>query len=771
VSLENREDPPYDTQARAAFAARTHILSAPSTPADRTAPGWHAVVIGIDRYPRLPPGKQLSGCVNDADAIRSFLIDRLQVPQGAIHHLTSPRDAATAATVTPATAANIRTAFASVTQPGRLRPGDHVVLYYAGHGAALSRAAADGTKDRHYGLVAEDVAPQTGGGWANMILGAEIYGFLRSVEAQGATATVIADTCHSGASTRAMGDDTDTRERALEIEALSEQQWQEFVEQHPAFHSSATRGADVSTRDMTPLGGYPGGDFVMLTGCLDSETSKEASDEVAGENGPVKIPHGLLTLSLLTELKAIPVERVSGLRWIDFYYRLRNTVAQRAMQLPNSTPQTPALEGRPEKPVFGGTWLPFEPGFTVRTGNGRLTVDGGEVQGLEPGATIVIYPPDATDLSSPTIVGAEALIESATSMTSVAQLVDPSAAILDQSRARLVRPSAAAKPITVRIRTGDRPMPAPIQEALQIEAAARRFFTLVDPSDHTPAHAELRRWTGEVPMGVWPSTASWAGARDGWVVVRRDRFGAPTVDSVDAISPDDIVAYLPDAGPPIDEIAEDRKDVILGDALARGLSAYGRYLRARDRRATDDTLAAMLDVRLRAGQGTAPSRHEEIEALAPLTATDGRYMIGDPPHWLWAEIRIAGRTSLPLDVGWLAFSDDGNILPLWPPPGVRPTFTQGDVVHVGFNRQQPLALSRRPDQRASLWTLKAVACTSVSGGPLLNLSALAQPSVQEEFAAVLGAARTQTRGSVAAALTTPEQPAWYAWDLRVAVSR
>jgi hypothetical protein len=721
-------------------------VSATLPHADRTAPGWHAVIIGIDSYPRLTQSKQLFGCVNDADAIRSFLLERVKVPESAIHHLTSPRDPAAAAASTPATAGNIRAAFASLVQPGTLRPGDHVVLFYAGHGAALSRAAAGGAKDRYYGLVAQDVAPETGGGWANMILGAEIYAFLRAVEAQGATATVIADTCHSGASTRAIADVSETRERALTVEPLSEQQWNDFVKHHPAFSSAATRG------ETTPFGGYAGGDFVMLTGCLDSETSNE--DAATG--------HGLLTLCLLTELKAVPPEKVASLKWMDFYDRLRTTVVQRAMQFPNPTPQTPALEGRPEKPVFGGGWRPFEPGFTVRKADdGTLNVDGGDSQGLEPGAAIAIYPPDTADFSNPTTAGVEALIASATSMTSVARPVDTSAAILDRSRARLTRPSPAAKPIVVRVRAGDRPPP-------HVEGP---FFTLVEASDGAPAHAELRRWTGDVPKDVWPSPASWAGARDGWVLLRRDRFGAPTVDSPGTASPDDIVAYLPDAGAPIDEIGGDRKAAAVGDALARGLSAYGRYLRARNRGAADNTLAAMLDVRLRAGQGTAPSRHEDIEALAPLTPKDGVYSIGELPHWLWAEIRVAGRTSLKLDIGWLAFSDDGNILPLWPPQGARPTFTQGDVVHVGFNREQPLSLSRRADQATSMWTLKAVACTSVAGAPLLNVAALAQPSVQDEFAAALGSARSQSRGSAAPALAEPERPAWYAWDLRVAVVR
>lgn len=712
------------------------------------------MVIGIDGYPNLPARSQLSGCVNDADAIREFLLDRLKVPAGAVQFLTSPRDLTAPETFPAATAANIRSAFASLTAPGALAPGDHVVLYYAGHGARLTRAAADGSKEGYYGLVARDVTPGAGGGWSNMILGSEIYAFLRAVEAQGATATVIADTCHSGASTRDLDEGVAVRDRALPIAPLSDAQWRDLLQAHPALSTAAARGADERT---TPLGAYPGGDFVMLTGCLDAETSKEADG------------HGLLTGSLLAELRAIPAERVAALRWIDFSDRLRTTVARRAMTLAGSSPQTPVLEGRPEKPVFGGAWHPFDPGFTVRRrDDGTLTLDGGEAHGLEAGATVAIYPPGTADFANPPGAGIPAVVASATAMSSVVRPQDPSAIVADGSRARVTRPGPHATPIAVRIVDGDRPMPDAMREAMRREAAASAAFTLVDAA--TPAHAELRRWSGEVPKDVWPNAPAWAGARDGWILLRKDRFGAATVESADAIFPTDIVAYLPDSGAPIEAIDAARRDAVLGEALARGLSAYGRYVRARDRRSPDATLAGMLDVRLRAGEGPAPRDHAAIEALPPLVPTAGTYTIVEPPHWLWIEMRVIGRTSLRLGVGLVAFSDDGNILPLWP-PGEPPTLATGSVVHVGFNQQEPLMLSRRADQPVSRWTLKVLAWTSLPGDPPLNLAGMAQASVQEEFAAVLDAARGQVRGSVMPAVAAPEQPAWCAWDLPVAVTR
>ena len=104
----------------------------------------------------------------------------------------------------------------------------------------------------------------------------------------------------------------------------------------------------------------------MLTGCLDTELAKECKETILGGDGaPVTMSHGLLTHTLLKELERESPETIRALRWMDLHDRLRNVVATRALPL-GLGPQTPVLEGRPEKTVFGGEWQPFDPGFTVR---------------------------------------------------------------------------------------------------------------------------------------------------------------------------------------------------------------------------------------------------------------------------------------------------------------------------------------------------------------------------------------------------------------------
>ncbi len=707
---------------------------------------WHALVIGVDRYPAFP-NRQLSGCANDATAMGRFLVEKLRVPDANLHRLVSPKIETDPAG--RATSSNIRGAFAAVT--AAVAAGDHLVFYFAGHGIRIEREASGGAKDRHYGFVPEDVAKATKG-FANLILGREIYAFLRDIETKGATATVIADTCHSGGATRGIDSDGDNgmddvpnaSARSLEIAPLTHDEWAQFTAEHPALQSRQGSGTRAVGDDpaVTSFGGYAGGDFVMLTGCLDTELAKECKETILGGDGaPVTMSHGLLTHTLLKELERESPETIRALRWMDLHDRLRNVVATRALPL-GLGPQTPVLEGRPEKTVFGGEWQPFDPGFTVRKLEAGtpadLNIDGGQLHGLEMGATIAIYPPDTRDFDR-AARGVEAVIASATPATSTARLTDPTNIVADRSRARLVRPSASIRPIIVRVHK-DAALTSAMRDALAKGAGGA--FTLVEgeSADRTAAHAELRRTT------------------DGLALVNTDRFGLPTFESPLEFNADNVVASFHAA------VSDD----VLGTAVARGLVCWAKYLGARDRRAVDGTLKPMLDVRLR--RGSTESRQDDMESLALIESLDGRYTITDA-DWLWAEIRVTKPTTLRLQIGWLAFSDDGNILPLWPPQGADNSFAEGDVVYVGRDREQALPLSARADQTVSMWTLRVLACTVPAGSAPLNIWSLAQDTVQEEFAAAIESAAGATRGGLRATTAPlPEQPAWFAWDFRVAIN-
>jgi hypothetical protein len=532
-----------------------------------TKPTWHALLIGVDAYPHLTPGEQLSGCANDAEAMLRFLVERVQIPEGNLHCLTAPHGApAKGPAREAATAANIRAAFDSLTKEHVVAPGDHVLLFYAGHGLRLSRAVAAGGAFQRYHAFAPADLGRSPVGLRNLILDRELHDLLRALEGKQATVTVIADTCHSGSVTRGeMG------ERCIRMAPLEGREWQALTEAHPALGggvATADGAAPGAAGGMGRMGEYAGGDFVVLAACHDTETAKEDDVTVLDDDGmPQRIRHGVLTIHLLEELRRVPAERIASLRWADFHERLRGAVVSHVAALRASS-QVPAIEGRKEKTVFGGAWRPFSPGFTVRLGQeGTLRVDGGSLHGLDAGAVLAVHPPDTADFHAARSPGIEAVIASATPMSSEARLRDPAQLVADRSRARLLRASPTEKPIAVRLVA----VPEAITRVAAADSGSSGWFTFDDApavGARDLAHVELRPWKGAIPAAAWPekTVGLWTDARDGWVLVRTDRFGAPSERRVAEPAPEDILAYLPGAGSAVDALVQ----------LARRSRAPGR---------------------------------------------------------------------------------------------------------------------------------------------------------------------------------------------------
>ncbi len=207
-----------------------------STESAPAQPSWYAIVIGTDSYPNLQ-GNQLKGCVNDAVSIRAFLIDKVGVPAANVELLTSP--AMSGGKVS--TAANIRAALAALSSAPALRAGDQVVLFYACHGLRLEPSGSVSASPVYYGLAPADLSSGTGDNWSNLIIDREINHFLRVLARRQVFVTVVADTCHSGASTR----DLDGKGRARTLPAVElrdDAGLQKFLTTHPAFAESG--GAD-----------------------------------------------------------------------------------------------------------------------------------------------------------------------------------------------------------------------------------------------------------------------------------------------------------------------------------------------------------------------------------------------------------------------------------------------------------------------------------------------------------------------------------------------
>lgn len=395
---------------------------------------------------------------------------------------------------------------------------------------------------------------------------------------------------------------------------------------------------------------------------------------------------------------------------------------------------------------------------------GVLIVDGGTLNGLEPGAVIAVHAPETVDFHTADAPWVEAMVDSATATSSTARRTDSTQPVADRSRARLLRPSTSERPISVRL--------VDVPDGVSAAAAAvpdeSRFFTLTNVREAAkaePAHVEVRSWKGEVPPVVWPGEVaeSWKEARDGWVLLAMDLFGAPSVRSPDSAR--EIIAYLPGAGPLIEGLEE--REHTLGQALGRGLATWSRYLSARDRRSQDDTLSTTLAVKLRAGDGEAPRSQGEADGITALAPVDGVYTV-TPSQWVLVEVKVLMWTSLPLHIGLVAFSDGGSIVSLWPPEGMEPTLAPGDVLQLGLDRFTPLQFSPRSDQDVSRWLLKLVACTTPPGADPINFRSLEQPAVQDVISASIAPPKRRG-GGIRRWINPAEKAAWYAWTLRIDV--
>lgn len=735
-------------------------------------PSWYAIVIGTDAYPGLQGG-QLKGCVNDAVSMKDFLLDKVGVPAANLELLTSPELPGGKLS----TAANIRAALATLSSRSSLRAGDQVVLYYACHGLRLEPSDSVSARPIYYGLASADLSQGAGDSWSNLIIDREINRFLRALARRQVSVTVIADTCHSGASTRDLAGKG--RARTLPpVELRDDAERTKFLATHPAFAESADAGneshAGEQSQERIGRGLSAQADFVVLAACQDGETAKEAYEDVLNADGTlVRVDHGMLTLSLLEVLRKIPAAQIRSLRWLDFFDDLQKTVARRAAQQPLG-PQRPALEGRPERTVFGGAWTPFAPGYTARRAEGVYRIDGGILHGIDQGAELELYPADTADFEAAADRAVRATVISATLSTSEAALIDESAmpSMEDKARARLVKPSPSQRPLLVRLRD----LPTSIASAASLDDARTADFVRV-AGENAPAHVEVRPFLGVLPNTLFPADSApqqaFFGARDGFVVVRSDVAGAPAQLPADfKPAPEDIIAYLPGAGPLVERLEE--RELLLGQALRDGLVYYARYLHTRDRSSPDDRLRPMLSVKLRIGTGEVPDEldserqaQELIEQTTYCSPEAGVHRMRDS-DWLFLEVRVLRRTTLRLFAGFIVCSDDGNVVAMWPPSGENYTFSPGQVTYIGQDRFNPLFLPCRPDLKFSLWTLKLIAYTANQDSEPINLHGLSQmKSVQDIFAAVLQYGRALPEKP----RKQPELPAWYTWDFRVACER
>lgn len=172
-----------------------------------------ALIIGINQYPGLAAGSQLSGAVNDAALMARIARETWGFKDDEIKVLHDSE----------ATAGAIHAALKSWIVAGT-RPGDRALIYFSGHGYYVEDKNGDEADGRDEVLVASD-ARFVNGRFENLIIDDDLDSFLKTIGDR--SVMLIADSCHSG-----------TIERALRPRSEGE-----IVVRFPAW-GPATRGAD-----------------------------------------------------------------------------------------------------------------------------------------------------------------------------------------------------------------------------------------------------------------------------------------------------------------------------------------------------------------------------------------------------------------------------------------------------------------------------------------------------------------------------------------------
>ncbi len=151
--------------------------------AEASAPIRHALLIGINAYPGLA-GKDLTGCVNDAQATAALLWDRFGFSPAHTQVLLEAQ----------ATRTGILAAFDAL--QARVGQGDVVVIFYAGHGSRVYLTDGD---------YAESIVPYDSGRGAapnRDIMDYELNARVEQLNTLTPHVTLLFDCCHAGSATR-----------------------------------------------------------------------------------------------------------------------------------------------------------------------------------------------------------------------------------------------------------------------------------------------------------------------------------------------------------------------------------------------------------------------------------------------------------------------------------------------------------------------------------------------------------------------------------------
>jgi pimeloyl-ACP methyl ester carboxylesterase len=312
----------------------------------------YALLVGIDHYPASVPS--LQGCVNDINAIETYLQHRVNSEASHLQLLTLKNQDATRQAVIDGFRQHLCQA----------EPDDVAIFYYSGHGSQeksppefwhLEPDRLDET------LVCYDSRTETGWDLADK----ELAKLLAEVSQKNPHLIVILDCCHSGSGTR------NVRLQETGVRRLETDKRQRPLD---SFLFSATEAATFSNSrspEQNPSGWkLPQGRYVLMSACRDCEEAKEFYGD--GQH------RGAFSYFLTETL-----QKANGtLSYRDLFKRANAIVRCRV------SAQSPQLEATDltdlDQPFLGGAIAPRPPYFTVSHASQHgWVIDGGAVHGVQ----------------------------------------------------------------------------------------------------------------------------------------------------------------------------------------------------------------------------------------------------------------------------------------------------------------------------------------------------------------------------------------------------
>lgn len=244
---------------------------------------YRMLAVGIDVY--TEPGKNLTGCVNDMEAVVAALQKHFQIPADAVTKITN-KDA-TKIAVVKAFEENLA---------GPSQAGDTVIFYYAGHGDYTQDMDGDEDDNMDEALILSDGDPRKPETW---LTDDELARLLTKVKTP--NVLLIFDSCHSGTLSRTTSALAESRSAGFGNQRLQTNATGQMV--NPDRFSSSIAKA------------FP--NHLVFSAC---DASEEANEIRGGDWDKINMPGrkdgGLFTTALLEVLARDPNATVSLLKFV-----------------------------------------------------------------------------------------------------------------------------------------------------------------------------------------------------------------------------------------------------------------------------------------------------------------------------------------------------------------------------------------------------------------------------------------------------------------------